>query len=257
MYRPFFRLFYQRQINNLTPDLRASLSSSVLEARKIRDALIADAVAAARFWSDQRQNSIFQSYGVKLIREKHRAPAGKEQEREERSRRVLDLLPAVESHAQKIVQTMFSTGPVQTSSEIVPTPEAAPVSPAKTTPQRSKKTAPRVQSSNPERKDPQTAATTSQPREQQQQPIRWDPNQWPKTDEAITAHFPATSPDCRARILRNAVAAADGFPVTDRALSLAIETATDKNQRNGALYETTVPNVIRNWVAKERREKSA
>jgi len=249
--------YYRKQINKLRDDLREQFLLEDQTDRKLQDVALADAAAAVRFKFDQRKNSRYQRYGVNLIREKHRAPAGKETEREERNRRVLDLLPSIEHHIEKIVQTIAIDNPVQTSSEIVQTVEAAPVSPAKTTPQRSKKTAPRVQSSNPEKKDPQTATATNPQREQQQQPARWDPNLWPQTDEAITANFPATSPDCRARILRNAVAAADGFPVTDRALSLAITTATDKNQRNGALYETTVPNVIRNWVAKERREKSA
>jgi hypothetical protein len=49
------------------------------------------------------------------------------------------------------------------------------------------------------------------------------------------------------------MAAADGHPTSDDVLAQAIETATEKNQRSGALYETTVPNCIRNWVIQHRR----
>lgn len=139
--------YYQKQIDTMRPDLRDQFLQEDAADQKLRDAVIADAVAAARFTFDQRQNSRFQRYGVKLIREKHRAARGKETEKAERDRRVGLLLPVIE----KFVQTIEPPCHVQTSSDSVQTTTPEPETPATRTAPEGNSLAPAVLSSNPEK----------------------------------------------------------------------------------------------------------
>jgi hypothetical protein len=142
-----FPSFYMKEINKLPEHLRDSLNDEELRDREKRDIVIADAVAAARFIFDQRQNSRLARYGVNIKRQKHKPPKGKETERAERQRRLADLLPAVERY----VQTTITTETVQSSQTIVPTQAKAPETAATNQPQMTSEKAPGVPSQSRER----------------------------------------------------------------------------------------------------------
>ena len=116
--KSLYNLFadYQlREINKLPEPIRKQFIAEELADRKRRDSAIADLVASARFIFDERQNSRFQRYGVKIIREKQKAKSGKEAEKTDRDRRVLTALPIVAN----VVQTFFPEEVVQLQESFV------------------------------------------------------------------------------------------------------------------------------------------
>jgi hypothetical protein len=101
-------------------------------------------------------------------------------------------------------------------------------------------------------KKPTTTATDQQ---QPQQPV-FSPSQYPRTDSAITARFPACSAEYRARIVRAALALGD--PRTnDEIIAKAIEAATIDGQKSAALYLKTVPETLAAWLRDAERRKIA
>lgn len=111
----FFPQYYQKQINKLEKSLREKFIAEELADRERRALITADLIAASRFIFDQRQNSRFQAYGVKIIREQQKAKRGKEQEKAARDSRVLTILPELE----KVVQPFLDEKVVQRPDSLV------------------------------------------------------------------------------------------------------------------------------------------
>jgi hypothetical protein len=216
---------YMKQINKLPEASRAELFAEELADRGKRDISIADAVAAARFIFDQRQNSRLARYGVKVNRQNHKPAKGKEKEKAERDQRVLNLLPSLERYVQTSIladPVQSKNGSVQTSASLLP-------------------------SENRERSEKKPTTTAASAQSQQQQQQQFDLNQYPLTDSAITATFPVCDAEHRGRIVRAALALGDAR-VNDKLIAQAIKAATVKDQHSAALYEKTVPGVIQAWM---------
>lgn len=240
-----------KEINKLAPDIRAELAAEELRDREKRDIAIADAVAAARFIFDQRQNSRLARYGVKINRQTHKPAKGKEGEKAARDLRLLNLLPAVERY----VHTSIIGESVQSEKILVQSqPEIAKTA-ATPTQKQTSETAPRVHPENRERvirKSP-TTATTPHPQQEQQ---GFDSYNYPLTDSAITQRFPACNAEYRGRIVRAALALHDDR-INDKTIADAIQAATVKDQRSAALYEKTVPETLAAWLRDADRRKTA
>lgn len=221
-------------ISNLREDLRAALFAEAEAENRAFELATADLMAAKRFIQDERQNSMCARYGVNIRREKQKAKRGKEAEKSERERRVLQILPLI----QNVVQPLLTGNVVQPAGDFVQPETGDPILIAFTETQRKPTT---------------TAREQTAPQQPQQ---RFDPSAYPLTDSAITAKFPACSQEYRGRIVRAALAV-NPERVNDGTIAQAIEEATKKDQRSAALYLETVPNVLEAWLRDADRRKTA
>lgn len=217
--------FYMRQINKLPEPLRAEFIAEEKRDREKRAMVIADLTASARFIFDQRQNSRFQRYGVKIIREKQKPKRGKEAEKDARDRRVLAILPEVE----RVVQPLLFEEAVQPQKSFVQPENRGAI---RGTSEKQRKA---------------TAKAQQQP---------FDLASYPLTDSAITARFPQTSREYRGRIVRVALALGDSR-INDESIAHAIEVATRRDQHSAGLYEQTVPETLAAWLRDADRRKTA
>jgi hypothetical protein len=106
--------YYINQINKLPKSVQEAFVKKDTEERELRNAFLADLKAASDLIFDTKQNNRYAAYGVKRIRETHKARDGKEAIKAARDRRVLALLPSLEKAVERLesenhVQSVFGS----------------------------------------------------------------------------------------------------------------------------------------------------
>jgi hypothetical protein len=147
---------YMREINKLPEAIRESVMQDERADREIRRLCHADLKAASDFIFDQRQNARLAQAGVNIKRQKHHAPKGKENEKEARDTRVLQLLPTIE----RSVQTLLSTGLYKVKKTLYKTSVTEAKSPVTETPTRKYTEDRNVHSSEYRERKPASAAVS-------------------------------------------------------------------------------------------------
>jgi hypothetical protein len=204
----------------------------------------ADAMDAVRRRTEQVQFSALAALQVKVKQGKKRRPAA-------------ETVVAVEIQTTpEFVQTPDTGVPTDANSGLCSAEKPA-VQKRETPPtprQPPEQSAPQTQTSDREIKKPAAAATSEDTQQEQQQVNLSD---FPETDAAITRHFPSTGLNVRQQVIRKCLS----LPVpaliserqawaqiTDSVIARAVEAATTKDQRSGALYLETVPRAVENWI---------